>query len=497
MAMLFDKDSFYTQRDSRAGLEHPLAQLSPRHIAIAVPPEPLVSGVGIEIALFWTASIIRRMGRPFAELILVSSDEFRRSESRLAKTPGISVERFISSELLGADPFGSFEWRVWAEAKDLSDAAAVVWLGTRPLGVRHNCTLAINANGWISVLQEQPGIELSLNPPDFDAAPAAIIFASCMAAARIFSAAFNSHEAPGQLAFALDSGYASTDPAVFGKWLSVGGSLSTIVPWKASKEPEPHLGQLLVVSAGGIGGNFCSIVGGSYLRIERAYVVEPENFDISNLNRAIGISTDMAIGGMSKAEFAAGVLSPSVQTAISVQTSYESWVEPELIAQFREQDTAVAIGVDQMRTRLTVGSDWPWMLLNGATSGTTFSTSIHVRPDHGCIGCWYGQNDAPFVATRTPMACAAGAAAGIIELRPVSSYPFVSVAAAAQMVALLVRAAYQNKQWDQYAGTVSSMSLRFPENAQVRRIEINKRCLLLCAEDYLQSPLQRSSEGYA
>src|SRR5262249_16560604 len=157
------------------------------------------------------------------------------------------------------------------------------------------------------------------------------------------------------------------------------------------------------------------------LRIERAYVVEPENFDISNLNRGIGVSADMAIGGASKAEFAAGVLSPSVQNAIPVQTSYESWVEPELIAQFREQDTVVAIGVDQMRTRLTVGSDWPWMLLNGATSGTTFSTSIHVRPDHGCIGCWYGQNDAPFVATRTPMACAAGAAAGVIELRPVAS----------------------------------------------------------------------------
>jgi hypothetical protein len=486
-------ESFYALRDSRSSIGHPLANLPPLRIAIMVPSNAVSSGLGIEIALFWTASIIRRMGRPFSEVILVASDEFRQSTSRLSRVPGISVEQLVSEELRSADPFGAFEWRTWAKNVDLADATAVVQLGTLPLGVIHPQTIAINAHGWVSVLQVQPNNDLSLSPPDFDAAPSAIVFAACMAAGKLFSEAFGALDGPGRIAFALDGGGVCTDPTVYGPWLENGTSLVAPPPWKAESGARLALHKLLVVSAGGVGGNFCKILGDSHFRVHSAYVLDPDNFEISNLNRSIGVGLQFTMPGSSKASFASNALLPVAENVTSVQSSYESWVTPELAEQFRLLGTAVVVGVDQVCTRLKVGSDWPWMLLNGATSGSTFSTSIHLRRVAGCVGCWYGQSETEFAATRQPMACAAGVAGGGMVARPIASYPFVSVAASAQMVGTLARAVFQNEERAQFAGNLTRMSLRTPESAQVQRIDINKRCLLLCGEDYLQQILERSN----
>src|SRR3954466_14913547 len=100
-----NSDAFYAARDNRTQLEQDLGILGPQRIAIVVPSN-VSSHIGVELALFWAASIIRRMGRSFAEVILVSSSEFRQSEARTANTPGVSVERWITDELRSADPFG-------------------------------------------------------------------------------------------------------------------------------------------------------------------------------------------------------------------------------------------------------------------------------------------------------------------------------------------------------------------------------------------------------
>jgi len=82
-------------------------------------------------------------------------------------------------------------------------------------------------------------------------------------------------------------------------------------------------------------------------------------------------------------------------------------------------------------------------------------------------------------------------APGAIELRPVASYPFVSVAASAAIVSMLIHAAHDPGAWQEIAGTVWSMSVRSPAAAQLRKIQISNRCLLLCAEQYLQAVLGR------
>jgi hypothetical protein len=247
------------------------------------------------------------------------------------------------------------------------------------------------------------------------------------------------------------------------------------------------------VSAGGIGSNFCRILRDSFFKSASASILDPDLFDISNLNRAIGVGITGV--GKSKASIAADWLRSCSDDVFAGQVTYESWINTDIAAEFRQPGTAVAVGVDQVRTRLAIGSEWPSMLLNGATSGSTFSTGIHMRQGGGCIGCWYGQDEASYAATRTPMACVAGVAPGAIELRNVASYPFVSVAAAASMVASLVRVLHQREAWRDCAGKVVSMSLRSPECAEGRYVAISQRCLLLCAADYLQLALGRSTEG--
>ncbi len=490
-----NRDVFYAQRDSRAEIHYPLSQLASRHIAIAVPPETVSSALGLELALFWTTSIIRRMGRAFTELIVVTSDTFRSSNSQIGKALGCTVEQFITAELQGADPFAPFHWRSWTKNIDLSDAETVIWLGSPPLTVQENKTFVINASGWVSVVHEAPTAHLSLSPTNFDAAPAAIVFAACMAAGRVFSEAFQQYSGPRELAVALDSGYVTSDSSVYRKWMLEGESAPGAAPWKPQSGAAPHLERLLVVSAGGVGGNFCQILSDSFLHIDSALIVEPDKFDISNLNRAIGVGLNLALGGASKASFAADALRNCVVNVTPIQSPYESWVTAEMAEKFRQPETAVAIGVDQVRSRLMVGSDWPAVLINGATAGVTFSTSVHVAEKGGCIGCWYGKNDASYAATRTPMACGAGVAAGVGQVRPLASYPFVSVATAAHMVSLLATAIFKKEQPEQYAGNIFSMSFASPQSAEVRRVKVNDRCLLLCGEPYLRTALGRSTEG--
>lgn len=493
MQQPLDADAFYSERDSRAGIEHPLATMPSRRIAIVVPPVMACSRYGMELALYWTASIIRRMGRAFAEVILVANHEFRQSPSSLVGYTSLTVEQLVGDELRAADPFAKVEWRSSAETSQLEDAAAVVWLGRPPMAAPHSRTLSINAHGWVATLDERLLPSLTLSPPDFDASPATIAMAACMVAARLFSDSFVKQDRPPHVALAIDAGVGSTDPIECGTLLSSGYGSESAVLWSGYSEIRPSLGKLLVVSAGGIGSNVCRIMKDCFLHFDSAIVLDPDRLEISNLNRAIGCGT--ANVGAFKAILASEFLKPSANTVVPVLQRYEEWITADLGQQFRKTGTAVVVGVDQVRTRLSVGSDWPMLLLNGSTSGATLSASVHSALEGGCIGCWYGQDDASFLATRTPMACAAGAAPGMVELRPAAGYPFVSVAAAAQLIALLVKAAYNKDHSSGLGGRVTSLSLRSPECVQSRRIQRSNRCLLLCSADYVSPTLQSLGTG--
>ena len=489
---VFGPDAFYAKRDARASIEHPLGQLAPQRVAIVV-PQSATPSIGLELALWWSASIIRRMGRPFAEIVVVASDSFRVCGSRLTAERDRTVEQVLTAELQGADPFARIEWRAPDADAPFRDTSCVLWLGQPPTVLPGTSTIAINAHGWIAILQSGADEELTLMPPgiDFDAAPAAIVMAACMAAARIFANAFESRNWPRHVAIALDSRSVSQDAYECRGWLTAGRTLRGTAPWQEQQGPVPTVQKLLLVSAGGIGGNVAQIASQSYVRIGRARVLDHDVFDLSNLNRAIGVG--IAALGKPKVSTAAAALKKCCDDVAEAQTIYEHWRTPELLSEFRTRGTAVVVGVDQVRSRLEVGSDWPWLLINGATSGTTLSAGVHSFGAGGCVGCWYGLDNASYAATRTPMACAAGVAPGAIEARPAASYPFVSVAASAAVMSMLIHAAHDPGAWQETAGTRWSMSVRNPAAAQLRKLQISDRCLLLCAEQYLQPVLGRAA----
>jgi hypothetical protein len=73
----------------------------------------------------------------------------------------------------------------------------------------------------------------------------------------------------------------------------------------------------------------------------------------------------------------------------------------------------------------------------------------------------------------------------------VASYPFVSVAAAAMIVAMLIKAACEQDRVS--PSTLFSMNLGLPQEARVGHIQISERCLLLCGEPYLEPVIGRVS----
>jgi hypothetical protein len=486
----FGRDAFYAKRDERVSFEHPLGQIAAQRVAIVV-PQSAIPSMGLELALWWSASIIRRMGRPFSEVVIVASDSFRACPSSLTAERDGSIEHVLTAELQGADPFARIEWRAPEADEPFLDTSRVLWLGQPPTVLPGASAIAINAHGWIAILQSGADEELVLTPSgiDFDAAPAAIVMAACMAAARIFTDTFESRSWPKHVSIALDSRSVSQDADECRSWLTAGRTRAGAAPWQGEQGPVPTLQKLLLVSAGGIGGNVAQIASQSYVRIGHARILDHDVFDLSNLNRAIGVGISAV--GKPKVSMAAAALKQCCHGVAEAQTIYEHWRTPELLAEFRTPGTAVVVGVDQVRSRLEVASDWPWLMINGATSGTTLAAGIHSSAGGGCVGCWYGLDSASYTATRTPMACAAGVAPGAIEVGPVASYPFVSVAASAAVVSMLIHAAHDPGAWQETAGTVWSMSVRNPAAAQLRKLRITDRCLLLCSEQYLQPVLGR------
>ncbi len=124
---IFGPDAFYAKRDERASIERPLGQLATHRVAIVVPVS--APSIGLELALWWSASIIRRMGRPFAELVIVASDSLRTSPSTLTAERDRTVEHVLTAELQNADPFARIEWRAPDANEPFRDASRILWLG--------------------------------------------------------------------------------------------------------------------------------------------------------------------------------------------------------------------------------------------------------------------------------------------------------------------------------------------------------------------------------
>lgn len=491
-------ERFYAERDHRTRVSAPLTT-EPFPVALVLPRE-VERSAGAHLALLWAASMLRRMGRAFAGVRVVTSDEARRSvclSPPAYMADGCTLEDAVSTELRHADPFAPVAWMNLEAPGALVGIRMALWLGGAPyphMDVPPLGHVVAGASGWvctISTAATSPG-DTSRSGVALEGAASAVIAAAALAVGEVYRAAhpglLPGGPRPERVWVALDTGQASTDPEEGLDWLVRGGASEMPRPWRASQGAAPRIDHLTVVSAGALGGNAARILGRSYLEIRAAAVIDPDRVELSNLNRLVEVGFGDALGQVPKAALAAGaLLRAGIPVAAHVDT-YEAWRagvghDPRL------PGSAFLVGVDQVPSRLQVQSDWPFLVVNGGTSGTGWDVTVHPLHGGGCLGCWFGRSPRTYRADRAPFACGGvGGVGRVNQPQPMASYPFVSVSAAAFMVASLIHAVDPNRQ---HGSRTIQLNSLLPEAAIAGPLSKTEGCRLLCSAPYVEACLNR------
>lgn len=531
--------AFYGERDARtqtAGAYH--RQRVPVAVAAG---DGVLDGAAGQTALLWAASMMRRSGRPFAAVRLVAPPDAPGRPyvaSLHADAGAVTLSEAVELELIGADPFAPFAWASLrvdarsAEAGDVAcdavgDAEHVIWLGPSPADARgaaaRSHEVVVEARGWVLRIIDRPANAtlVAADLPDVglrDAAAAAVIAGAAFATGAVFREAQHvagsgagGPAAPEPSAacywYSLDTGAVTTDAAEGAQWLARGSSAEHCAPWRADVGAEPRLaGPLVLVSAGGLAGNVAQILGGSWVRFDLAAVVDPDLVDVSNLNRLIGVL--LGDVGSAKVGAAARALQAVADRVQAETVAYEEWAAGNR-AILDDPECLAVVGVDQLLTRLEAQADWPAVLLNASTGGTTWHTSLHRRGRGACVGCLFASSRRTYAETRRPQACgAAGGPVGMQATRfappvPVmASYPFVSVSAAAALAARVIRCAWagdNDAPCDAHADAteVHRVNVLTPANAMTSLLSPHEACLLLCRHPALDAFFGRGADAVA
>lgn len=463
------EETFYTQRDSRTSIVH--AAPPPRQRVAIMLARPGMATVDELLLVRWSASLLRRMGRGFSHSIILASDEFLDSEIR-----GVPVREQLLSELQSADPFGTTEFRK-PEPTALDDVQFLIAIGPQTWST-DTPTLNIAVHGWVIFLSSKRG-DPPLPPVAGNAAT--LMVAASLAVASAYSrCVLRSRDELRSLGFALDAGGVTTDPDEASSWLARGSAQSTNLPWMVKGPDMVTLPRLVLVSAGGLGMNVATLLAHSPLIIDNLYVIDPDRVDVSNLNRLLNVGIQHLTDW--KAVVAATAFQESNVAVSSIIQTYEAWRSVTEPVQPPNEEVLM-LGVDQVATRLEAAADWPRVLINGATAGLSCVSSVHRPGENGCLGCYYGRARVSYAAMNQPLACAGGPnGSPVVPQAVAASYPFVSTAGAALMVANLLYAVYAHRA----GGSTIEMNVTRPELCAMKILQPVTTCRLLCGDPALQ-----------
>lgn len=502
---LVNAEQFYSARDQRTVVAGPFLRPSfPVAVVLAPGLEHTVAG---QTALLWTTSMLRRMGRPFARTVIVTTENGHTApyvaalhRDRSPATLGDAVQ----IELLGADPFAPVEWRWMEKPEALDRVAMVIRLGGDPEGPYGPAGgVWVGARGWVSMVHwvipgevfAPPAAEAAQHAMNFDSAPVAAVAAGAFATGLVYRVAQQMsprEDEPRWSCISTDTGEAAADPAEAVQWFERGSARDEAAPWTGAGGPPPDLGHLLLVSAGGIGGNAAQLLAASFARAGSITVLEPDVVDLPNLNRLIGVGVQQV--EQPKLGPAVSALEAAGHAVNGIVRRYEEWSAGGEAERFTAPGSHVLVGVDQVASRLQVQADWPPVLINAGTSGTSWSVSAHARGVDGCVGCLYGTDQTPYSASRRALACGAGIPGPVeeMETKPDASYPFASVSAAAAAIGMLLRVAWAAGTSEQT--TVARVNATSPAFGMVDRLPRHERCLLVCAHPSLDPFFGRGSD---
>lgn len=468
-------DAFYAQFESRTVAAGPVS-FGPIATAVVLPPA-MGADKNALVLLSWTASLLRRLGRAFSTSIIISD------LPSTARGP-------IEEELIGANPLGAVEWRPFAP-QSFADVAFAIWLGAfESVAPSTVSSVSVAAHGWACAACADPGADGGVS--GLDAAPSALATAAALGVANVYGRVTGSAAIPRpQVVWCAGDSGETTSSAAGSRWFERGGGRLDPIPWSHGESPAISLYGLLVVGAGALGWNFARILVEHECRVSESVVVDHDRLDVSNLNRLIGSGFGQV--GRFKAELVATSLTQRGLPTRPVTEKYERWAAGGQHSSFMSGASAVIVGVDQALTRLQVAADWPALLVNGATSGLRWVASAHHPGKGACLGCYYGSARQPYDELRRGVPCGA-AAVGVTpgsQAVIAPSLSFVSFAAAAQMVAILIhaRALTSEQGGDGLSGVFREQNTLAPEMGRVVKREREPRCRLLCGTERVRAVL--------
>ncbi|MBB4637522.1 ThiF family adenylyltransferase [Longimicrobium terrae] len=489
-------DAFYAERDQRTALGGAYAapQLA---VAVVLAPDLMETAAG-QTALLWSLSMLKRMGRAFSRSIIVATSGAADTRNHAALHRSLAtLGQAVNAELMGADPFGSIEWRALGDDGALAGVDLVLRIGfVDPAGTAPRLgEVRVGWNGWVFGVDWTPPASWALAnhmrpageaAETGPAATAAVVAAAAAAVALVYRTVRDEHPSEGEnLRYwcSVDTGRVCVDPADASVWMRQGSSHPGPAPWDAEAGPQVNLGELVLVSAGGIGGNAAQVLAASWITCASATVVEPDIIELSNLNRLIRVGVGAV--GQPKAAPAVTALAEAGLRTRGYAARYEDLAAADL-APTSAEPRRLLVGVDQVASRLQVQADWPDLLVNAGTSGTSWTVSLHPRGSGACLGCIHGAATQTYAASRRALACGAGMpVVGEEQMtQPEASFPFASVMAAAFQVAALIRTAGAGPHVRFTADARVANSVRLPFLSTGPR-EREPHCLLLCSHPAL------------
>ena len=226
----------------------------------------------------------------------------------------------------------------------------------------------INSDGWIAYVNTESN---SISWVSKNINPVGAYVAACMGAAELFKAIFAKYQQRpriGSLIFsAFDYGF------------------RTMPLYNPPIPPSVNINDINFISMGAINSavlyTLCSISGA----IIEASIVEPENLDVSNLNRYAFSLAEDAINKISKIDSALKFAGSNLNTKRLIKLPFEKITDP-----LDTNDLAV-IGVDNVEGRWAVQRGNPSQVLCGGTTGTgEIQISTFSKTEEGaCMGCLY------------------------------------------------------------------------------------------------------------
>jgi hypothetical protein len=233
-------------------------------------------------------------------------------------------------------------------------------------------TISINSDGWLSFVDTNGN---SLQWASKNNNPIGAYDAACLGVAEVFKELLYrlvKMETPptqriGNLTFsALD--YAFTKGPV------INPPLPSFV----------QLGSLHFVSMGALNSaalyTLCSLPDAE----GHLTLVEPQSWEVSNLNRCLILTAPHALAGTSKVELAREIGSMHIGTVKVAESDYRTYR-----ARNAGQMDLALVGVDNNESRWDVQMDKPRVLICGGTERAQVTVSRHEDTEKACAGCIY------------------------------------------------------------------------------------------------------------